>query len=184
MLQGLSLYFPLVLPRFSPTTLSSLRTASLYIHFPTAPTLLQAVSKIFQFATSSSLKMQLFTLLPLLLSTLAVSSPLAKRAYTPAKVLGDFESLTRNVDHLTTNLASFVRSPSVGIKTFSDHFYEFNVHITVATADTLVVGSFNTTVSPSIATAAYSWSQYTLTFLIALMNNVNPHLPLVRLGEK
>ena len=117
--------------------------------------------------------MQIFTLLPLLLSTLVVSTPLAKRQSSTPKVLDDFVMLTRNVDHLTTNLASFVASPSVGISTFSQHFTDFNEHISVTTADTIVKGSFNTTDSPLVANAAYSWSQDTLNFLIALMSDVS-----------
>ncbi|KAE9368799.1 hypothetical protein N431DRAFT_428550 [Stipitochalara longipes BDJ] len=117
--------------------------------------------------------MQIFTtLLPLLLSsTLVVSTPIAKRQYNTAKVLGDFAMLTRNVDHLTTNLASFVASPSVGISTFSQHFTDFNEHISVTTADTIVVGSFNTTDSSSVANAAASWAQDTLNFLVALIGD-------------
>jgi len=118
--------------------------------------------------------MQIFTTLLLLLSsTLVVSTPIAKREYNTAKVLGDFVMLTRNVDHLTTNLASFVASPSVGFSTFSQHFTDFNEHISVTTADTIVVGSFNTTDSPSVAKAAAAWGSDTLNFLIKLMSDVS-----------
>jgi hypothetical protein len=124
--------------------------------------------------------MQIFTplLLPLLLSTTVVfSAPLAKRDYTPARVLGDFDMLTRNVQHLSGNIASFVAKPSIGIDTFSKHFSDLNLHITETTRDTLVVGSFNTTDSQSIANAAATWAQNTLPFLISLMSDVRITFP-------
>ena len=118
--------------------------------------------------------MQIFTtLLPFLLSSALVSSaPLTKRDYTPAKVLGDFDMITRNVQHLSTNLASFVAKPSIGIDTFSQHFSDLNTHLAVTTRDTLVVGSFNATDSESVANAAATFAQNALSFLVSLMSDV------------
>jgi hypothetical protein len=118
--------------------------------------------------------MQIFTsLFPLLLSsTLVFSTPIAKRIENTAEVLGDFSIITRNVQHLSENLASFVKSPSIGIKTFSTHFSDLNDHLAVTTSDTVAVGSFNTTDSQSVANAAATFAQDALTFLIALMSDV------------
>ena len=122
--------------------------------------------------------MKLFTFLPLLLSTLVISTPLAKRQPpNTAKVLADFVMLTRNVDHLSTNLASFVASPSVGITTFSQHFTDFNQHISVTKADTILVASFNNTDSLLVADTVSFWEQDTLNFLIALMSDVSLPFP-------
>lgn len=119
--------------------------------------------------------MQIFTtLLPILLSsTLVFSAPVAERAYNTAKVLGDFDMITRNVEHLSGNLKSFVASPSVGIATFSSHFTDLNTHIVQTTSDALVVGSFNLTDSELIANSSAKFAQTALlSFLIALMSDV------------
>jgi hypothetical protein len=118
--------------------------------------------------------MQIFTsLLPLLLSpALVFSAPLAPRAENTAKVLGDFSMLTRNVQHLSGNLASFVKSPSTGISTFSSHFSDLNYHLALTRGDTVAVGSFNTTDSKLVADAVATFAQDALTFLIALMSDV------------
>jgi hypothetical protein len=75
----------------------------------------------------------------------------------------------------TSNISlrtSHLKSPSIGIKTFSTHFSDLNDHLAVTTSDTVAVGSFNTTDSQSVANAAATFAQDALTFLIALMSDV------------
>lgn len=120
--------------------------------------------------------MQISTLLSLLLSsTVVLASPIVKRDTTT--VLGDFDMITRNVQHLRNNLASFVAAPSTGIATFSQHFSDLNTHLTGTTTDINAVGAvgqFDEADSELIATAAGNFEQDTVPFLNALSTNVSP----------
>jgi hypothetical protein len=113
----------------------------------------------------------LSTLFPLLLSsTLVFSVPIVKR--DTAKVLGDLEMITRNVVYLTSELATFVASPSTGIATFSQHFSDLDKNIGTTTTDTNAVGSFNSTDSEAIASSTTTFANDALALLQALTNNV------------
>jgi hypothetical protein len=117
--------------------------------------------------------MQISTLLSVLLSsTLVFSTPIAKR--DTAKVLSDFAMITRNVQHLSGDLASFVATPSGGIVTFSQHFSDLNTHLAQTTTDTSAVPFFDVADSESIATAAGNFEQAAVPFLVALINDVRP----------
>jgi hypothetical protein len=131
------------------------------------------------FALNTFTMQFLNTLFPLLLSsTLVFSAPIAKR--DTATVLGNLSMITRNVVYLSSELASFIATPSIGIATFSQHFSDLDKHIDTTTANTNAVGSFNITDSEAIANSASVFANDALNLLIALMNNVNPsHLPVV-----
>jgi hypothetical protein len=93
--------------------------------------------------------------------------------------LGDLAMITRNVVYLSSELATFVASPSTGIATFSQHFSDLDKHLDSTTADINAVGEVNSTNSEAIASSTTTFANDAVNLLIALINNVNPsYLPI------
>jgi hypothetical protein len=114
--------------------------------------------------------MQLITALSyfLLCSTTVSTRSTTKR--DTAKVLSALSTITRNTEHLSRDLASFINS--TGNEPFAQHFADLGQHINDATSDINAVGSFNATDSEAIASQAGDFAEAGLNLLIALINNV------------
>jgi hypothetical protein len=111
-------------------------------------------------------------LFSLLLSSLIVSTEpiIALSKPDTAKVLSDLSIITRNTQHLSRNLTSFINS--TGTEPFAQHFADLVQHINNATTDVNAVGSFNSTDSEAIASQAGSFTQAGINLIITLINNV------------
>jgi hypothetical protein len=102
--------------------------------------------------------MQLFAILFSFLSfTIVSATPITRR--DTAKVLSDLSTITRNTQHLSMDLASFISS--TGNEPFA------------ATAAINAVGSFNSTDSEAIASQVGDFAQAGLNLLISLIDDVH-----------